>query len=293
MNKYGISVREIGKGTFGTVTLHNYNNTRFAVKTVHDIEACRREKQICEFLSIHRHPNIIQVIEVFYESNKLVIVMEYVTKSLHDVILRMNNDNKRLKEIYTTKILRDLASGLDFLHTHGIIHRDIKPSNVLVNLQTYVTKICDFGTSKFLEAVNTSYVCTRFYRAPEQILDCLYTFSADMWSYGCIACEISIGSPFFIGENNVSQLCQIIKKIGTFSNDELQRIPGCTATLNAIPHVPQRSWCTMFTVHHGQKCVNASFGSSFEDFVSKILKWVPNERMTARECLRHSFLLQC
>ena len=290
MQKYGESLRTIGCGTFGKVTKHSHNNQLFALKTVLNEEGCEREHQICEFLRVHTHPNIVQIVEVI--TQPLVIVMLYISKTLGDVLGRMNLMNKRLKHMYATMILHGIASGLAFLHSHGLIHRDLKPANILIEMSTYTPKICDFGSCKFLTAVNVTYICTRFYRAPEQILDCQYAFSADMWSFGCVACEIAIGSPFFVGDDSTSQLVEIIKKIGMLSEKQLQEMKGSTLNFGMIPAVHAKPWTQLFTVQHQNKKINTSYGSQFEDFVSQILKWVPSERMTARECLLHSFLKQ-
>ena len=69
----------------------------------------------------------------------------------------------------------------------GICHRDIKPQNILVNPNTHVLKICDFGSAKRLVAgePNVAYICSRYYRAPELIFGATeYTTAIDMWSIG-------------------------------------------------------------------------------------------------------------
>jgi serine/threonine protein kinase len=65
------------------------------------------------------------------------------------------------------QLLRSLA----YIHSVGICHRDIKPQNLLLNPATGVLKLCDFGSAKILVAgePNVSYICSRYYRAPELI----------------------------------------------------------------------------------------------------------------------------
>lgn len=65
------------------------------------------------------------------------------------------------------QLLRSLA----YIHCLGICHRDIKPQNLLLNHNTGVLKLCDFGSAKILVAgePNVSYICSRYYRAPELI----------------------------------------------------------------------------------------------------------------------------
>ena len=287
---YGRSKGIIGRGAFGVVNKHDHSGSQFAIKSVEG-DWSEREREICEFLSKNSHINIVTIVEVHSCADNLVIVMEYISKSLRDVLNRMNSMNKRLKHIYCVKVLKGLASGLEFLHSCGLVHRDIKPENVLILMSSYTTKICDFGTCKFLGAVNITYVCTRFYRAPEQILDCRYGFSADLWAFGCITCEIASGRAFFRGENNVSQLCAIINKIGMMSRQDLMNMGVKDFTkFEHIPDVKAKAWESLFSVEYHGKAINTSYGNTFEDFVSRILTWNPSKRLSAAQCLDHPFL---
>lgn len=64
-----------------------------------------------------------------------------------------------------------LFSSLAYIHQLGICHRDIKPQNLLLDPETAVLKLCDFGSAKQLHPgePNVSYICSRYYRAPELI----------------------------------------------------------------------------------------------------------------------------
>ena len=85
---------------------------------------------------------------------------------------------------------------LNDIHESGTTHRDIKPQNLLVDPETHVLKICDFGSAKKIDAEfpSTSYICSRFYRAPELIFGSTdYREKIDMWSAGCVLVELLIG----------------------------------------------------------------------------------------------------
>lgn len=94
-----------------------------------------------------------------------------------------------LVKLYSYQLLRALS----YIHALGICHRDIKPQNLLVDPDTHELKVCDFGSSKKFTSgeVNVSYICSRYYRAPELILgSTTYTQAIDIWSVGCVIAEI-------------------------------------------------------------------------------------------------------
>ena len=85
-------------------------------------------------------------------------------------------------------------------------------------------KICDFGFAKRLikGEVNVSYICSRYYRAPELIFGATdYTPAIDVWSVGCVIAELLVGQPLFPGESGVDQLVEIIKVLGTPTKDQI------------------------------------------------------------------------
>lgn len=69
---------------------------------------------------------------------------------------------------------------------------------------------------------NISYICSRYYRAPELIFGATdYTAAIDVWSVGCVLAELMLGAPLFPGESGVDQLVEIIKVLGTPSREEI------------------------------------------------------------------------
>ena len=63
---------------------------------------------------------------------------------------------------------------------------------------------------------NVSYICSRYYRAPELIFGATdYNSIIDVWSVGCVMAELMLGQPLFPGESGVDQLVEIIKVLGT------------------------------------------------------------------------------
>jgi serine/threonine protein kinase len=97
-----------------------------------------------------------------------------------------------LVKVYAYQLVRALA----YIHAVGICHRDIKPQNVLVDSNLHILKMCDFGSAKNLipGEPNVSYICSRYYRAPELIFgNSNYTTQIDVWSVGCVIAELMLG----------------------------------------------------------------------------------------------------
>jgi len=92
----------------------------------------------------------------------------------------------------------------------------------LIDPAAHILKLCDFGSAKRVlkGEVNVSYICSRYYRAPELIFGATdYTNAIDVWSAGCVIAELLLGQPLFPGESGVDQLVEIIKVLGTPTRD--------------------------------------------------------------------------
>lgn len=100
------------------------------------------------------------------------------------------------------------------MHQKGVSHRDLKPENILLKktkdsklgVPAWQVKVCDLGAAKVLDTsekrMNTPYVVSRYYRAPELILGShYYDCSIDIWAAGCILFEMLTKTPLFPGDS--------------------------------------------------------------------------------------------
>lgn len=222
----------IGQGSFGSVylALHAVTGELLAVKQVEApapgansqtdarkksmIEALKREISLLRDL---RHANIVQYLGCSSSAEYLNIFLEYVPGGSVQTML---NSYGALPEPLVRSFVRQILTGLSYLHNRDIIHRDIKGANILVDNKGTI-KISDFGISKKLEASNIlsgannnkhrpSLQGSVFWMAPEVVKQTSYTRKADIWSLGCLVVEMMTGSHPF---PDCSQL-QAIFKIG-------------------------------------------------------------------------------
>lgn len=149
---------------------------------------------------------------------------------LHRVIYSRQD----LSEDHIQYFIWQILKGLLYMHSANIIHRDLKPSNLLlvqINLfqnKACDLKICDLGLARGYEdeeEQKTEYVVTRWYRAPEVILNASqYSKAIDIWSVGCILAELLGRTPLFPGEDFLDQVQRIISVLGTPNFEDMKYI---------------------------------------------------------------------
>lgn len=119
--------------------------------------------------------------------------MEFIPSSLNLMIREQRKYKRPFPPIIRKLLTFQLFKALYYMQLTKICHRDLKPPNVLINDHTYELKICDFGSAKILEKEesNVSYICSRYYRAPELVMQSTdYSTEIDVWSAGCIIVEL-------------------------------------------------------------------------------------------------------
>ncbi|KAG9528404.1 MAP kinase-like protein, partial [Aureobasidium melanogenum] len=170
--------------------------THLDAKKNNMVEALKREIGLLREL---KHPNIVQYLGSNSDDSHLNIFLEYVAGGS---VATMLVNYGSLGEPLIANFVRQILSGLAYLHSKDIIHRDIKGANILVDNHGSV-KISDFGISKRVEASSllvpptgkrtgprVSLQGSVFWMAPEVVKQTAYTRKADIWSLGCLIVEM-------------------------------------------------------------------------------------------------------
>ncbi|PSS13967.1 Shaggy-related protein kinase [Actinidia chinensis var. chinensis] len=278
----------VGTGSFGVVFQAKCLETGESVAIKKVLQDRRYKNRELHIMRLLEHPNVVQLKHCFYSTTEkdevyLNLVLEYVSETVFRVSRQYTRLNQHVPIIYVRLYTYQIFRALHYIHSVvGVCHRDIKPQNLLVNPHTYQLKLCDFGSAKKLVPgePNISYICSRYYRAPELIFGAtVYTTAIDMWSAGCVLAELLLGQPLFPGESGVDQLVEIIKKLGTPTREEIKCMnPNYTEF--KFPQIKAHPWHKVFQKQMPPEAV---------DLVSRLLQYSPNLRCTALEACAHPF----
>lgn len=161
------------------------------------------------------HPNIVRYVQTDLSPDRdyIDVVLEYVPGgSLKHLLTQYG----ALDLPVISNFLRQLLTGLSYLHSHGVIHRDIKPANILLTTSG-VVKLTDFGSSKRMDtlgfALTKSVKGSPYWMAPEVITKQGHGTAADIWSLGCVVLEMVTGHPPWSNYSHNSK--EVMKLIAT------------------------------------------------------------------------------
>lgn len=299
MNKYEV-MGVVGEGAYGVVLKCRNKETQEIVaikkfKEGDDDESVRKTTlREVKMLRNLRQDNIVFLKEAFRRKTKLFLVFEYMEKNLLEVL----EDNPRgLQPEEVRGYIFQLVKAVNFCHQNNVVHRDIKPENLLVNppeskkdkSQNHgrigQLKLCDFGFARTIVPKDlTDYVSTRWYRAPELLIgSTTYGKEVDQWAIGCIMGELIDGQPLFPGESDIDQLYIIQKVIGAITSQQQKE----------FLRNPRYSGLKFPNGVNNPQGLRKRYGNKMDedslDFMTKLLKMSPSERLTGEQCLQHPY----
>ncbi|KAL0968482.1 hypothetical protein UPYG_G00267420 [Umbra pygmaea] len=277
-------LKQVGTGAYGTVcsAVDFRTGTKVAIKKLHrpfqsELFAKRAYREM-RLLKHMKHENVIGLLDVFTADLSLdrfhdfYLVMPFMGTDLGKLMKL-----QKLSEDKVQFLVYQMLKGLKYIHSAGIIHRDLKPGNLAIN-QECELKILDFGLARQTDSEMTGYVVTRWYRAPEVILNWMhYTQTVDIWSVGCIMAEMLSGKPLFKGNDHLDQLNEIMKITGTPTLEFITKLQSVDAKnyVKSLPKVQKKDLQAMFSNVNPQ-------GVSV---IERMLLLDPERRVTAAEAL--------
>lgn len=325
-------LKEIGDGSFGSVVLARVRTaganiarrgTVVAIKTMkksfESFTPCLELREVVFLRTLPPHNHLVPALDIFLDpfSKKLHICMEYMEGNLYQ--LMKARDHKCLDNASVKSILFQIMQGLEHIHAHHFFHRDIKPENILVSTSshqdysngfrrysalvtppstppTYTVKIADFGLARETHSKlpYTTYVSTRWYRAPEVLLRAgEYSAPVDIWAVGAMAVEVATLKPLFPGGNEVDQVwrvCEIMGSPGNWYNKSGSRVGGGdwregTRLAQKLGFsFPKMAPHAMDTI-----LLSPQWPASLSQFVTWCLMWDPKNRPTSSQALAHEY----
>uniref|UniRef100_A0A671TEF8 Cyclin-dependent kinase 20 n=1 Tax=Sparus aurata TaxID=8175 RepID=A0A671TEF8_SPAAU len=224
---------------------------------------------------------VVKLKDVFPHGTGFVLVFDFMLSDLSEVI---RNSERPLTPAQVKGYMMMLLKGVAFLHHNNIMHRDLKPANLLISSSGHL-KIADFGLARLFsdqgDRLYSHQVATRWYRAPELLYGARkYDEGVDLWAVGCIFGELLNSSPLFPGENDIEQLCCVLRVLGTPTQDswpEIVELPDYNKiTFKENPAIPLEE-------------IVPDTSPQAVDLLYKFLVYPSKQRCSARQALLHPY----
>ncbi|XP_032819314.2 cyclin-dependent kinase 20 [Petromyzon marinus] len=222
MEQYTILGR-IGEGAHGIVFRAKHIESgetvalkKVALRRLEDGIPNQALREIKALEEIEDNPYVVKLRDVFPHGTGFVLAFEFMLSDLAEVI---RDSERPLSQAHVKSYMSMLLKGVAFCHHNSIMHRDLKPANLLISSMGHL-KIADFGLARVFsndgDRLYSHQVATRWYRAPELLYGARkYDEGVDLWAVGCILGELLNCSPLFPGENDIEQLCCVLRVLGT------------------------------------------------------------------------------
>nr|XP_045009076.1 mitogen-activated protein kinase 11 isoform X5 [Jaculus jaculus] len=258
-------LRPVGSGAYGSVC-SAYDARlcqKVAVKKLsrpfQSLIHARRTYRELRLLKHLKHENVIGLLDVFTPATSIEDFSEvYLVTTLMGADLNNIVKCQALSDEHVQFLVYQLLRGL---------------------------KILDFGLARQADEEMTGYVATRWYRAPEIMLNWMhYNQTVDIWSVGCIMAELLQGKALFPGNDYIDQLKRIMEVVGTPSPEVLAKISSEHARtyIKSLPPMPQKDLSSIF---HGANPLAV-------DLLGRMLVLDSDQRVSAAEALAHAYFSQ-
>ncbi len=297
-------VSELGRGSFGQVlkVMDHKKHSPCALKIIRNKKRFHQQATVEIRILDHlrsRDPEdrscTIRMLNYFKFRSHTIITFEIHSMNLYE--LAKLNKYQPFAPALIKRFTAQILVAMSFMWKEQIVHCDLKPENILLKYENKTSiKLIDFGSSCFETERIYTYIQSRFYRAPEIILGLSYGRPIDLWSLGCIVCEMQMGYPVFPGESEKEQLLCIMEVLGVPPQRIIERSPRKKEFFDSNNNPKLFANSRNKVRKPGTKDIMKTLhteDASFVDFVLCFLQWDPSERITPNEAMRHPWIAEC
>ena len=292
----------IGRGSYGQVIRAFDHKERkcVAVKIIRNLSCIIQQAKI-EIQVLYKLiqqgepcPYLVSIVDNCVFRNHIIQTFDLLDMNLYQHLKSKSFSSLPINmiKLYTQQLLE----GIKYYQDLNILHCDLKPENIMLNSEKSKITIIDFGSACFVNRRVFTYIQSRYYRAPEVILEIGYDYKIDMWSLGCVIAELWTGRPIFPGKDELDQLFCMIDVIGLPPAYLLENSPKCQLVLETIRKLSLSNSPSKGRIP-GSKSLKQLLKNAdplFYDFLSSkvyadCFVWNPNDRFSASAALEHEW----
>ncbi|XP_026825970.1 uncharacterized protein LOC105284959 isoform X2 [Ooceraea biroi] len=255
-------LEELGKGRYGIVkkVIERATGMTLAAKFVRTIKAKDRAqvREEIKIMNALRHPKLLLLAAAYESPRETVLITEYISGG--ELFERVVADDFTLTERDSILFMRQICQGVEYMHKNNIVHLDLKPENVMCRTRTsHQIKLIDFGLAQTLKSDTPVRVLfgTPEFVPPEIISYEPIGTQSDMWSVGVICYVLLTGLSPFMGDNDAETFANITRADYDLEDEAFDAV-----------------------------------SNDAKDFISGLLIKRKELRMSATQCLEHSWMAQ-